>query len=308
MRYTLRHLEYFVATCEAGSVTEAAQRIPVAQSSVSAAIAQLEAALGVQLFVRHHAQGVSPTPAGRQFAIRARALLRDATELERFAGELTNELSGLLELGCLVTLAPMVPPRLCQSFRAAHQGTTIEIVEAGQDGLLAGLRNGHLALAMTYDLELAEDLEFDVLTELRPHAVFAADHPLATREQVEIGELATEPLVLLDLPLSRQYFRSLFLAQGLEPTVAHRSRHPETIRTLVANGYGYTIVNARPLLDRALDGRPLRTVPIAGALRPMRLGLARRAGSRPTRLVAGFIDHCRAEIARDGVPGLQPDG
>ncbi len=46
MRFTLRQLEYFIATCEAGSVTEAALTIPVAQSSVSAAIAQLERALG----------------------------------------------------------------------------------------------------------------------------------------------------------------------------------------------------------------------------------------------------------------------
>ena len=75
MRFTLRQLEYFVATCDAGSVTEAALRIPVAQSSVSAAIAQLEAALDVQLLIRHHAQGVSPTPAGRKLLERARELL-----------------------------------------------------------------------------------------------------------------------------------------------------------------------------------------------------------------------------------------
>jgi DNA-binding transcriptional LysR family regulator len=65
MRFTLRQLEYFLAAAEAGSVTEAAQNIPVAQSSVSAAIAQLEAALGVQLLIRHHAQGISPTAEGR---------------------------------------------------------------------------------------------------------------------------------------------------------------------------------------------------------------------------------------------------
>jgi DNA-binding transcriptional LysR family regulator len=61
VRFTLRQLEYFLAAADAGSVTEAAQNIPVAQSSVSAAIAQLEAALGVQLLIRHHAQGISPT-------------------------------------------------------------------------------------------------------------------------------------------------------------------------------------------------------------------------------------------------------
>jgi len=76
MRFTLRQLEYFVATCDAGSVTGAAKDIPVAASSVSAALSQLGAALGVRLLIRHHARGVSPTPAGRQFLKRARLAAR----------------------------------------------------------------------------------------------------------------------------------------------------------------------------------------------------------------------------------------
>lgn len=111
-------------------MTDAALGIPVAQSSVSAAIAQLEAALGVQLLIRHHARGVSPTPAGRQLLDRARALLRGADELERFAADLTHEPSGTLELGRMITLAPLATPRLCQSFHREHPGVTVETVEA----------------------------------------------------------------------------------------------------------------------------------------------------------------------------------
>jgi DNA-binding transcriptional LysR family regulator len=305
MRYTLRQLEYYIATCDAGSVTEAAHNIPVSQSSVSTAIAQLEAALGVQLFIRHHAQGVSPTPVGRRFLLRARALLREAAELERFASELTHDLGGVLELGCLLPLAPMVTPQLCRAFREANPAVSIELVEAGQDELLARLRDGTLTLALTYDLALADDIEFEALAELPPYAVFAAGHPLAGRASVAMSELAGEPLVLLDLPYSREYLRSLFTAESLTPTVAHRSTQPEAIRTLVANGYGYTIVNARPILDRALDGRRLETVPLAGAPRAMRLGVARLAESRPTRVVTGFLEHCRRVVADTGLPGLQ---
>ena len=308
MRFTLRQLEYFVATCDVGSITEAAQTIPVAQSSVSLAVAQLEAALGVQLLIRHHAQGVSPSPAGRRFLVRARSLLREAEEMERFASELTDAISGPLEIGCLITLAPLVPPRLCRSFRERHPEVSIELVEAGQTELLAGLRDGALTLALTYDLAITADVAFEPLASLPPHVVFAADHPLASRESVTLEELADEPLVLLDRPLSREYFHSLFLARSLTATVGHRSTQPEAIRTLVANGYGYTIVNARPLIDRALDGRPLVTVPLAGAPRPMILGVARHAETRPTRVVEGFLDHCRAEITASRIPGLLTDG
>lgn len=307
MRFTLRQLEYFVAAADAGSVTDAALSIPVAQSSVSAAITQLEAALGVQLLIRHHAQGISPTAEGRQFLARARALLHDADELERFASELTAELSGALHLGCLITIAPLVTPRLGQAFRDLHPAVSIEMVEGGQADLTAGLRTGHLSVALTYDLDLTDDLIFTPLASLPPRAVFAADHPLARQESVSFEELAPEPLVLLDLPHSRDYFRGLFASAGVQPTIAHRSLQPEVIRTMVANHFGYSIINARPQVDVALDGRPLATCPIAGTPRPMILGLARLAKLRPTRLVGAFEQHCREAIATGTVPGLSAD-
>jgi DNA-binding transcriptional LysR family regulator len=308
VRFTLRQLEYFVAACDAGSVTEAALSIPVAQSSVSAAIAQLEEAVGVQLMIRHHAQGVSPTPAGRRFLEEARSLLREADRIERFTTELTDEISGPLDLGCLVTLAPLVIPELCRAFSSRHAGVTIRVVEAAQDELLEGVRSGRLSLAVTYDLEIDAQISFEGLASLPPYAVVAADHPLAARGELTLSDLAGEPLVLLDLPHSRDYFRSLFAAEGLEPTVGHRSAHPETIRTMVANGYGYTVVNARPRVDSALDGRRLVTVPLAGEPQPMVLGVAALADDRPTRVVTAFREHCRRVITATSVPGLSMDG
>lgn len=307
MRFTLRQLEYFVATCDAGSVTEAAQSIPVSQSSVSAAIAQLELALGVQLLIRHHAQGVSPSPEGRQFLLRARELLRQADELERFASELTHDLSGSLDVGCLVTLAPLVMPRLCQDFRVQHPAVTLELAEAGHDDLLSGLRSGKVTLALTYDFVIEPDIAFEELVALPPYAVLAADHPLAARASVSMADLQPEPFVLLDLPYSREYFRSLFRAEGVEPWITQRSTQPEVIRTLVGNGYGYTIVNARPRMDRALDGQPLVSVPIEGAPRPMVMGMATLAAMRQTRLATAFLEHCRRAIGPSAIPGLHVD-
>jgi DNA-binding transcriptional LysR family regulator len=306
--FTMRQLEYFVTTCEAGSITEAALTIPVAQSSVSAAIAQLEKALGVQLLIRHHAQGVSPTPEGRRFAERARALLQEAGDLERFASELTNELSGVLDLGCLVTLAPLITPRLAREFRAEHPSVHVRLSAWGQQEIFARLREGGLNVAVTYDLALERDIAFEPLAALPAYAVFPADHPLAEEEAIELKELAGLPLVLLDLPHSREYFYSLFQVAGLQPTIAQRSRSPEVIRTLVANGFGYTIVNARPVNEVALDGTELRSVRIAGEPRAMLLGLATLASASSTRLVEAFTEHCRRVIGAGGFPGLPPEG
>jgi DNA-binding transcriptional LysR family regulator len=304
MRFTLRQLEYFVAAAEAGSITDAARDIPVAQSSVSLAIAQLEAALGVQLFIRHHAQGISPTAEGRQFFDKARALLRDAEDLERFASELTADLRGILHLGCLITLAPLVMPRLGKAFRERHAAVSVEMVEAGQAELVSGLQSGQLSVALTYDLDLGGDVTFAPLASLPPHVLLPAGHPLAEQQSVHLEALADQPLVLLDLPHSSDYFRGLFASAGVEPTVAHRSVHPDVIRTMVANDFGYSIINARPRVDHALDGLPLATRPIAGDPRPMIMGLARLESVRSTRLVEAFEQHCRAVMAAGIVPGL----
>ncbi|MFT3863241.1 MAG: LysR family transcriptional regulator [Solirubrobacterales bacterium] len=307
MLFTMRQLEYFVKTCETGSITDAALAIPVAQSSVSAAIAQLEKALGVQLLIRHHAQGVSPTPEGRRFAERARGLLQEAGDLERFAAELTDELTGVLDLGCLVTLASLITPRLARDFKEQNPGVHVRPSAWGQQEIFTRLREGGLNVAITYDLDLERDIAFEPLAALPPYAVFPADHPLAREESIELKELAGLPLVLLDLPHSRDYFYSLFQVAGLRPAIAQRSRSPEVIRTLVANGFGYTIVNARPVHEVALDGTALRSIPIAGEPRAMLLGLAVLTSSCSTRLVEAFAEHCRQAIGDGGFPGLPAD-
>lgn len=307
VRFTLRQLEYFIATCEAGSVTEAALTIPVAQSSVSAAVAQLERALGVQLLIRHHAQGVSVTPAGREFLLRARALLRDVEQLERFADELTEGLSGTLDLGCLVTVAPLVMPQICSPFLREHPEARIVMTEAGQSEIVERLRTGRLSVALSYDLELAPDLGFDPLADVPPYALFSATHPLASRASVSLAELASEPLVLLDLPLSREYFRELFVAAGLEANVVRQSPHLEVIRSLVANGFGFTILNLPAANDRALDGHALSAVPIEGPARPLIIGLVTLRAMRQPRLVQAFCEHCRRAVAAGSVPALVGD-
>jgi len=168
MRFTLRQLELFVAACETASITLASEREHISQSAASSAIAQLERALGAQLLVRPHAHGVTPTPAGRQLLHRARTVLREAESLERLSDELTEAVAGKLDLGSLVTLAPIVVPGLCRSFQMRHPEATFRMVEDGQDGLLRRLREGEINLALTYDLGLGDDVTFEQLAEIPP--------------------------------------------------------------------------------------------------------------------------------------------
>jgi DNA-binding transcriptional LysR family regulator len=90
MRYTLRQLEYFIAAGETGSITIASERIHISPPSISTAIAHLERELGIQLFIRHHAQGLSLTPAGRDLLREAKSLIAQAEGLYTLASRPTG--------------------------------------------------------------------------------------------------------------------------------------------------------------------------------------------------------------------------
>ena len=139
MRFTLRQLEYFIAAGETGSITQASERIHISQPSISTAISQLEQELDVQLFVRHHAQGLSLTPAGRMMLLEAKRLVEQAESLYAAASEASEEVRGQLNVGCLTTLAPMILPELALSFMAAFPKASIRPHADHQEILLDNL-------------------------------------------------------------------------------------------------------------------------------------------------------------------------
>ena len=296
-RFTLRQLSCFVAACEDGGIGAAAGRLHLAQATVSAAIADLERTLGVQLLVRRRRRAATPSPAGRELLAQAADVLAAAGRLDERSAALRGDVSGELPVGCLVTLAPAVAPAICRAFEGRWPRAAVALVPAHQAELLTRLRDGTIALAITYDLGLNAAVSFDPLAEAPPYALVAASHPRAGAASVGLGEMAREPFVLLDLPLSRDYFLGLFREAGVEPVISRRVADPELVRSLVAWGYGYTVANARPAPTRAIDGTPIRAVPLRGGPPPPRIGLARRAGLEPTRSAAAFAEACGEVLA-----------
>ncbi|MEZ2128065.1 MULTISPECIES: LysR family transcriptional regulator [unclassified Sinorhizobium] len=305
MRFTLRQLEYFIATAEAGSITLASDRIRVSQPSISTAISQLEIELGTQLFLRRHAQGLSLTPAGQKILVQAKAVIEQAQSLYTAASEAMDQVRGTLSLGCLLTFAPMLLPEVSHSFNAAYPGATVRPTVGDHSVLLTKLERAELDVALSYDLAIPEGFEFKPLAELPPYVQVAETDPLAERSAVTLAELAEREFILLDLPLSRDYFLGLFAAAGVTPNIVAQIQHQEVIRTMVGNRYGYTLANVRPKNKAALDGRRLVALRLAGDHKPMRIGLFRVGQQVATRLVRSFEEHCRNLISDSYVPGME---
>src|ERR1700748_3876299 len=175
---------------------------------------------------------------------------------------------------------------------------------ADHEQLLERLLNAELDVAITYDLLIPDEFEFLPLASLPPHVVVSEGGALARHAAASLRDRAREPLILLDLPISREYFLSMFMKEGIEPNIAARSTHQDVIRTMVANGYGYTLANVRPRCELALDGRRLSRVRLSGDHRPMVIGALTLSQSRKSRLVAVFVQHCRAIVSDAYIPGM----
>ena len=282
-RFTLRQLEYFVAVAEAGTITAAADRVHLSQSAMSTALVDLERAFGVQLLVRHHARGVTLTPSGDELLIEARELLRQADELDTSAHALGEGLVGRIRLGCFAILAPYLLPPLLAAIEKELPGLEVEPVEEALDGLENGLREGRFEVALSYDLGLGEGIERQALLNIRPYALLAASHPLASADSVRLADLADEPFVLLDLPHSRDYFRSAFTAAGVQPQVRYRTWSAETARALVGRGLGWSLLNLRPTNSQSVEGRKVVAQDLVDTVPALTVVLAKPMGVRSTK-------------------------
>lgn len=287
-RYTLRQLDYLVACAEAGSVVAAAARLNVSQPSVSAALSKLEADLGVQLLLRQHAQGVVPTPDGAPLIQAARNLLLQAREFQQAAALASEEIAGVLQIGSFHSLAPVYLPALYAALAEAHPRIELRVREASQDDLVRDLRQGQIHAALLYDLDLPEDVATVPLAAFQPRILLPADHPLARRRRIALADLAAEPLILLDIPPSRDYFTGLLRAAGLTPRIAFRSASLELVRGMVGRGLGYSLLVTRPPGDTTYDGQPLAIRPLAEEVSPSPVVLGRLASLHPTRALAAF--------------------
>lgn len=287
--FTLVQLRYFAVAAELGSMTGAARELMVSQSAISTAVAQLEKELGVQLLLRHHARGLTLTAAGVEFHRELRSYLVHTAELAEIARSAGEALVGDLTVGCFTTLGPFELPRLLAACERDHPDIRISVIEEEHAVLKQALRAGRCELALMYGYDLDDDIDHVQVGVAAPYVLVAKDHRLAKRKKVALKELAEDPMVLLDLPHSGDYLEHLVESAGFHPEVRHRTAGFETVRAMVANGHGWSVLNQRPASNRTYDGAEVVTLEIKDKLEPVEVVLASMRGVRLTRRAQAFI-------------------
>lgn len=297
--YTLRQLKYFVATVEQGSVSGASRKLYIAQPAISNAIKSLEENFGVQLFIRHHAQGVSLTSAGERFCREARRLLRLSHEFEQNALADNDVVRGKVVMGCFETVAPLYLPRLLAEFGQRHPKLGLHVRDGDQHDLVEGLTSGNFDLVFLYDHDLDGTIETEpLMPPQKPYVLLPEGHRLAQQDSVSMFDLSVEPMILLDIVPSRTYFVRLFHDLGLTPNIVFGSPSIEMVRGMVSQGFGFSLLVTRPVLDRSYDGKRIVCKDIKEPVERSGLVCAKLKHSPLTKPARLFVDFCRDRLTQ----------
>ncbi|MFJ2636919.1 LysR family transcriptional regulator [Streptomyces sp. NPDC087422] len=235
-------LAQFAAVARHEHVTRAAQELGMPQSTLSRALARLEADLGVALFARH-GRAVRLTRAGVTFRAAAERAL---AEVERSAESVRLDAdpdSGRVAFGFLHTLGPETVPSLLRAFRAEYPRVRFQLVQTYGEAMLERLRLGELDLCLTSPVPDEAGLVVRKLDEQRLRLVVPAGHRLAGRKRVRLAEAAGEAFVTLEPGFGlRRITDALCAEAGFTPRVAFEGEEAETLRGLVAAGLGVAVL------------------------------------------------------------------
>lgn len=213
-----RHMVLLVELGRHGSILHAAQAANLTQPAASKLLAELEYALGVQLFERLP-RGVAATWYGEVLIRRAGAALAEMDAAHQEVMELLSGLSGRVAVGTVMTPSTSLLPEAIKLLKARHARVHVSITVDTSKLLIERLRGGELDLVIgrILDTESAAELNFEPVTD-EPHSLIArVGHPLAQRENLRLEDLAHESWILPpNGSILRDRLTALFLSHGLE--------------------------------------------------------------------------------------------
>ncbi len=245
-------LAAFVEVADGNSFTQAAQRLHLSQPAISKRITALEEQIGQSLFDRV-GRTVNLTDAGRTLLPYARKALQDIEDARRALSQLDGSVSGRLSIGTSHHIGLHRLPPVLGQFTREYPQVDLDIHFMDSEVACQAVLAGKLELGIV-----------TLPTQPLPHlttrkvwpdpliVVAAPDHPLATRRQISLAQLAEYPAVLPDeATYTHRIVTAALEAEGVKPHVRLATNYLETLKMLVVIGLGWSVLPAS-MLDASL--------------------------------------------------------
>ncbi len=290
----LRHLRYFVAVAEEGSLLNAAQgRLNTSQPSLSRQIRDLETEVGVKLLERQ-ARGVALTDAGAAFLDHARLALLQVDAAVEGARRAAQPNRTTLSIGFLVGLEVTWLPHLLRLIREESPDIEVTLSSQSSPELARSLMGGKLDLAFLRPERESFGVSFKLLAREPLIAVLPAGHELAARKTIRPEDLAGETYVSSSRtsPVLQSVIDEYATRSGITLTPKYEGENISSAMSLVTSSGGVTLVpiyaqNMLPpnVVARALEGVPPRVDLVLGYAESNPSSLLQRILTRANDLI-----------------------
>jgi LysR family transcriptional regulator, hca operon transcriptional activator len=295
----LRHLRYFVAVAEEGSLTVAAERrLHTTQPSLSRQIRDLEYEVGAQLMIRS-AHGIELTAAGRAFLDHARLALAQVDAAREAARRAAQPAKPSFALGFLTGKEIDWLPEAIRLLRDELSNIEITVSSQYSPDLAEALVRGQLDVAFLRRESRAPDLMFKVVAAEPFVVVLPSDHRLASNEAIKPQDIVGETFIAVSntAPVTRAVIDDYLKRSGVDLRPDHEADHMAMAMSFVASTRGVALLPAyaRNLLPSSLTIRPLQgDAPTIDLV----VGYSRMNTSPILRLFLSRIDDLIARVAK----------
>lgn len=259
----LHHLRLFAAVVDSNGFTKAAAALRLSQPAISKSLNELERQLHVKLLDRS-GRSIKMTDAGRTLYERASELFGIERVAEQELRELRGLKRGVLRIGASTTIATYLLPPVLGRFHMRYPRVRIQTTSANTRAVL------RMLLAFRVDVALVEGPVSHPRVEVRAWredelvVIAAPDHPLCSREQIDVATLAEQTFLVRE-PGSgtREVIERAFAMHGIRLSRTMRVGGTEAIKQGVAAGLGVAIVSRAAAMDQ-LALRKLAILPVEG--------------------------------------------
>lgn len=286
---SMRQLRYFVAAAETGQFSQAASKVHVSQSAITTAVMQLEERLGVKLFERMP-YGVSLTAEGNKFFQHASHILDTLQDALSEPFFLSHAINGVVRVGASYTVLGYFLPNLLARFKRSYPDVEIDLIDMDRGSIEAAVSSGELDVGLTV-ISNASDLgglEHSVLIRSRRQLWLASTHPLLQSASITLKDVVGHAYIMPTVDEGETSALRYWHSQNLEPQVAFRTSSMESLRGLVAHGFGVTILSDMLYRAWSLEGKKIEIRPLTDAVPPMELGLIWREGASLNEAASAF--------------------
>jgi len=254
-----RHLKYIVAVGETANFTRAAERLFLAQPSLSKQVKDLEDEIGFPIFVRNR-DGVRITPAGQMIISYAQEALSARTEALKMARAVHRGEVAPLRLG----FSPFVNPEVLEFFRDAYASLfpdcPIHLSGGNPLDILRRLEQVSLDGALLPMPIEGPDWVTQQLAQEPLVVCMRTDDALARSPDVSLSDLSEKLKIFRDPeihPAAHNRLVEMLTNVGIHPEASCLAATPADVFWMVRAGYGIGFVDQRMVLDAGLTTRPI---------------------------------------------------